>query len=475
MPNEDDEEEVLAQERDSLAVADDPNTIERSESAPPTMPNSMAEASGPAHAREADRLIDEVGPNDGRAALRNFEASGSGLRKSLPLNSVQQEPAAESADNDSARNSFENRFPDVAAEGFSFELPGLSTLHAHYDNINGTGMSKSESQDATDQRRPSLPMPFHPAPTRLPHMPDRVPAVSSPHSVDSPHLTRDRSSSASQTTARYPASTAVPSSNGVDLHHSPPIQAMGNGIPMGLQSKSRPPLPRVPSAPSLPNLKATSITPSELWAIMESVAATKSARPSILLMDVRSRREFQNGHIKGRALCIEPFTLSPNSTAFSITNSLVVSPDEEQTLFRDRAQFDLIILYDRSTRSLPLRPGADGYSAPQNTAGSRNAPLSIYGPSLGIGSNATHPATPEAKTLAILSSAIYEHNFADERNRLKRSPLILAGGFEAWLKDVGVAGIQRAVQTDHVNGRPLTANEGAAPQQSFGKEDEYQA
>ena len=72
--------------------------------------------------------------------------------------------------------------------------------------------------------------------------------------------------------------------------------------------------------------------------------------------------------------------------------------------------------------------------------------------------------TPEANTLNILLSAIYEFNFSNESKRLKRSPLILAGGFEAWSKEIGDKGIGM-----------LTAAPSASGPTPITKESEYQA
>jgi ubiquitin carboxyl-terminal hydrolase 8 len=187
--------------------------------------------------------------------------------------------------------------------------------------------------------------------------------------------------------------------------------------------------------PSLPNRSTTSIESQELWKLLE--ASELPGQPSILLIDVRNRKDFSGGHIKGKTVCIEPFTLSSNSSAFSIENSLVVSPENERKWFSDRASFDLIVMYDKHTKSLASRDSA-GY----NSTAPRNSPVTFRAIADQVEDSAV-----SAKVLSTLSSAIYELNFSDEHKRLKRSPLLLVGGFEAWAKEIGEKGIQRETYT----------------------------
>jgi len=134
----------------------------------------------------------------------------------------------------------------------------------------------------------------------------------------------------------------------------------------------------------------------------------------VLLIDVRTRAQFDREHIKANAVvCIEPSVLMregyvsmvlllvvpPNITFCSVTadtleNSMVVGPRQEASLFSNRDKFDLVAVYDDSSTSF----------------GSENSPL------------------------ATLVRAISEQAF---RKMLKRMPMMLVGGIEAWKKDLG--------------------------------------
>jgi hypothetical protein len=80
-----------------------------------------------------------------------------------------------------------------------------------------------------------------------------------------------------------------------------------------------------------------------------------------------------------------------------IEGSLVISPPNEQVLFRNRWMFDLVIIYGNST-------------------------------SLG------HPMTP----MSSLSRSLFENAF---HCPLKRPPMVLIGGLQAWKAVVGNQGI----------------------------------
>ncbi|KAK8069358.1 ubiquitin carboxyl-terminal hydrolase isozyme L3 [Apiospora phragmitis] len=83
-----------------------------------------------------------------------------------------------------------------------------------------------------------------------------------------------------------------------------------------------------------------------------------SAAIRLLLMDVRSREEYDEGHIFAQtSICIEPSVLARGGVSASeIEDSLGIAPDEEMQAFESRAQFDLVVFYDQSSSSIPKRP-----------------------------------------------------------------------------------------------------------------------
>ncbi len=128
----------------------------------------------------------------------------------------------------------------------------------------------------------------------------------------------------------------------------------------------------------------------------------------ILLIDVRSREEFDQGHIFTKSvMCVEPLGLKPGVSADELEERLIISPESEQALFERRNEFDLIVYYDQSTRS--------------------NRYLS--GPR----------ATTNASALRALHDTIYEFNYCKE---LKRPPVLLIGGLDAWVDLVGYQALQ---------------------------------
>ncbi|PSK54097.1 Ubiquitin carboxyl-terminal hydrolase 8 [Elsinoe australis] len=122
---------------------------------------------------------------------------------------------------------------------------------------------------------------------------------------------------------------------------------------------------------------------------------------TVLLIDCRSREEFDNGHIYANTIiCIEPTALRKDMSAEQLQDSLVLSPDHEQELFEVRDSFDLVVYYDASTSS-------DQYL--------RN------------------PITPEDHSLRYLHEALFEYS----DKPLQRPPILLMGGIDAWVDLVG--------------------------------------
>lgn len=118
----------------------------------------------------------------------------------------------------------------------------------------------------------------------------------------------------------------------------------------------------------------------------------------ILLIDVRDRQQFDDGHIDhSRILCVEPLTLRLNMSAEELQGALVLSPDIEQALFERRDRYELIVYYDQSTLTSAFLSRTD--------------------------------LSPREEPLKILYDALVEFNF---EHPLRRPPLLLEGGLDAW-------------------------------------------
>lgn len=73
---------------------------------------------------------------------------------------------------------------------------------------------------------------------------------------------------------------------------------------------------------------------------------------NVLLIDVRSREEFDSGHIYVRSvMCIEPSTLQEGYSAEQLQDRLVLSPDEEQAMYDRRHEYEVVVYYDESTKT----------------------------------------------------------------------------------------------------------------------------
>lgn len=145
-------------------------------------------------------------------------------------------------------------------------------------------------------------------------------------------------------------------------------------------------------------------------------------RFNILLIDVRSREDYDEGHIMATCgMCIEPAALRANMSADQLEESLVLSPETEQAFFAKRDEFDLVLYYDDSTPDLST--------------------LALHG------RNTDSP-------LRFLFEALTDYN---HDKPLKRPPILLKGGVTAWSDLVGPQSLQSSstLPRTQPNGRPL--------------------
>lgn len=73
----------------------------------------------------------------------------------------------------------------------------------------------------------------------------------------------------------------------------------------------------------------------------------------LLLVDLRSREDFDKGHIMSQSIiCVEPITLRRGISGDQLADSMVIAPDTEQQLFEKRNLFDLVVVYDQSSTKM---------------------------------------------------------------------------------------------------------------------------
>lgn len=161
--------------------------------------------------------------------------------------------------------------------------------------------------------------------------------------------------------------------------------------------------PSQPTVSTDPSLRRASVTK----AIESQITAEKLydyiRMYNILLVDVRSREEFDAGHIfVHNIMCVEPASLQDGLSAEQLQDRLVISPDEELALFERRNDFDLVVYYDESTKTHSF--------------------LNKYNPN------------ERERPLKQLYDALTQYNYDKP---LQRPPLFLMGGIDAWADLVG--------------------------------------
>jgi ubiquitin carboxyl-terminal hydrolase 8 len=151
----------------------------------------------------------------------------------------------------------------------------------------------------------------------------------------------------------------------------------------------------------------------------------------ILIIDVRDRLFYDEGHIDSMGtICLSPESLRQNMTDEDLERATLLSPDNEMSLFSKRDQSDLVVYYDQNT----LTPAF-------LTKASR---------------------TPQEDSLRYIFEALWELNVTKE---LKRPPLLLIGGLDAWSDLLGHAALRTSntVEMTGVKSRPPTRRPVPAP------------
>lgn len=265
-----------------------------------------------------------------------------------------------------------------------------------------------EQRASSPNGRPSGPRDMPPPPQTPPHPPKIL--------LDSrPELTFPRTPSPAYNPSRNIATSNVSphisrkrSIVGIDVNErSPPtgISAFkqaskpnGNMQQQSLRTTSSGTRPTSTLSTDIPY--ATTITADDLYDRLREY--------NILIIDVRRREDYDQGHIFAQAImCIEPLELRSGVSAEELEDRLVISPATELALFERRNEFDLVVYYDQRTRS-------DGF---------------LVGP----------PTATEGFALRALYDTLYEFN---AYKPLHRPPAVLIGGIDAWTDLVGSQALQ---------------------------------
>lgn len=237
---------------------------------------------------------------------------------------------------------------------------------------------------------------------------------------------------------RSTARSAVGSRNGSSAISSASSRAPGDTdgnsyFPSTLSHET--PRPHAPTPDSSSRRNGSFGLPSEGREIEPNMLFDYMKMFRVLLIDVRSRQEFDQGHIDSAAIvCIEPLTLRSGMSDEDLESTMILSPDSELAHFNRRDVFDLVVCYDYRTQTSAFLTKPD-----------RNM---------------------EEEALRRLFDALSELNVA---KTLNRSPLLLTGGIEAWTNLLGDAALRtsdtaatKAAKSLQPRRRPVPAPSAAA-------------
>ncbi|KAL6714448.1 ubiquitin-specific protease doa4 [Lecanora helva] len=280
----------------------------------------------------------------------------------------------------------------------------------------------------TPPNKPSGPRAMHP-PVNLPPPPPKIPLDSSAEvqlpKAPAPAYDPSKSNVSTLKTGSTSATREQDSRNSqISMNRQSRHSQWTDEYPRTGQPNERDALPSPRKSLPLDTRAPKSISAAELFERLREC--------SVLLVDVRSRDEFDQGHIHATSImCIEPIGLKPGLSADELEDRLIISPDKEQSHFERRNEFDMVVYYDQTTLSERFLTGA--------------------------------PSGTGADALRALHDTLYEFN---DYKPLRRPPLLLKGGLDAWIDLVGpqalttsrtaaVVGSTRARMPVQKAGRPI--------------------
>jgi ubiquitin carboxyl-terminal hydrolase 8 len=249
---------------------------------------------------------------------------------------------------------------------------------------------------AIDTQIPRMPQPpaaiYSPAPSNDTNLPSSM-------SRNASYLNHQRSNSVASVAS--PVSTPKPRTSTSDyFSHTTTVSSSGNQ-----------PTLRRSNDLQIPSI---GITPEQFLALREEGRR-------MLLVDIRTREEFDKGHITDSSIiCIEPFTVKRDITAEVLGERNVVSPDREQKLYDARDQFDLVIYYD--------------YESTQNST-----------------------LVNGEKIMSEFERALFDYGFDKQT---KRRPILLIGGLRAWVDLMGEGSLQSGSSAFVTNASRKVTREG---------------
>lgn len=204
---------------------------------------------------------------------------------------------------------------------------------------------------------------------------------------------------------KLPDAIYSPARGGNTSHH----QDLPSSTPRGSYSRATSYFPVVKSGPkstqevkspsSVPELRVHIDLPEGNVVTVEDLLRYQRVEGfRILIIDVRPRADFEDGHIlSSSTICIEPDILERSGIeARDVEDSMVLGSTEEKDHFEKRHEYDMVIIYDQSS---------EGFGDRKNNA---------------------------SKLFSVLSDFDYP-----EGNPASKHPKLLKGGLDAWKDSMG--------------------------------------
>ncbi|BGP39848.1 ubiquitin-specific protease doa4 [Rhodotorula kratochvilovae] len=372
------------------AVAD--NAGGRSGSAPPVLPYSNVQE--PATVWEDSAL--QFRPEGGTPiASRQKGVIDRGPAGGVGVAPDHGETAASSAN-------FASAFPSLDDFERGIDVSASSSGPASASSSSYSFPSVPSFDPATASARPARPPPPHPP--KPPHLDERTFIREQKERADAmAKLAAGQGGGSLPSTSTNRASLPAALVPGGKTSGS----AAPSSTPARRPSTSAPLPPPTASSKAFKIPFAADVRPAELWQYLQTSKAETGEGPRVLLLDLRTREEYERGRVKAETVCLEPIILRDGIRSTDIEDALSLSPPHEAALFAARHHYDLVVVYDRSSSSLP-------------------------------GSQPTSTSSDAQRVLWNLINAIYEREFV---KHLRRQPLLLVGGWEAWERKVGAQGI----------------------------------
>ena len=330
--------------------------------------------------------------------------------------SVHPKPIGLHAPSRASNNGSNHTSSDVLAERFAQlrmqknEHSGIIQIPSpeHYSSIGSSFPTLDQVQSEYREKRPTGPRAMPSSSSNLPPLPPKLPIE--PKSANS--LPRAPSPAYNPARNLQSPSSIIPPRSTV---RSLAVNGSGSSYPMtntasyslGDESETRSSM-QDNSRSAVSSTKIKSADLPNPTVILAEELYDRVREFNVLLIDVRNRDEYDQGHIFAKCImCIEPLSLRHDVSADDLEERLVVSPEAEQLLFERRHEFDLVVYYDQSTSSSQFLRGPPDYS--------------------------TAPA------LRALHDTLYNFNY---EKGLRRPPAFLLGGLDAWVDIVGPQALQ---------------------------------